>query len=150
MERLEAVLALMAHIHVIPNIDRFTPPGPVGDILHSAADWTLMGLPQGMKSGRTSVMISAPVTVNGRTATVVLESSLQVFHQAMVALAAEYRSEIERPGYARSTPVVRGLIKSRIFDHVLPALGNDMTVADEIAELCMRALEDDTGQEQAP
>lgn len=135
----------MPMIRVIPNIEVGGAPALHGpDVIHTMNDWTIIGLPRGMASGRASIMAVIPLE-SGQT--VIAESSLQVLLNTASILAGTYREQVERPGFAKVSEPVRGLIKTRIFERILTALGNDMTVAQNIAEMVMLALEDDTGQE---
>lgn len=87
-------------------------------VIHTTADWTIDALEHGMTSGATSLMVLIPVDVGGADALVAAETSLQCFLSAAVMLAASFKDEAEKPGYANLSPAARALFTPRLAEAI--------------------------------
>lgn len=111
-------------------------------VIHTTADWSLASLPNGMSSGRTSLVLAIPVDVAGNRALILAETSLAAWMMAATALRAAHEEEVDQPGYAVLSDDARALILPRYAEAVRRVLGSDVDQAraDELAEMLLDAL----------
>lgn len=91
-------------------------------VLHTTADWWIDALDKGMASGATSLMLAVPVFVGNQPAVVMAETSLTVFMQAATTLAAAFRDEVEKPGWASLSPAARAHLEPRMAEALRRAI----------------------------
>lgn len=91
-------------------------------IIHTTTEWTIDLMRQGMKSGRSSLMVLIPVRVNGGNAVVAAEISLNSWMMATAVLRGACRDEIEEPGWANINPAARALLLPRFAESITRAV----------------------------
>lgn len=91
-------------------------------VLHTLADWTVVPLEKGMKSGATSLMVVIPI--DGVDGLVMAETSLNVFMMAATTLAAKFKDEVEQPGWAKLSQPAKDALTPRFKEGLKRAIPN--------------------------
>lgn len=91
-------------------------------VVHSVAEWTIDVMDHGMRSGRTSLMVLIPVRIEGVTAMVAAETSLNAWMMATAVIRGHCQAEVNEPGWATLSPEARALLLPRFAEGIVRAI----------------------------